>query len=174
LRRQLDAGWFAVLAPVAALVYQSVRENLYRDVSTHPDDALDQILGTVLDRIPTPTGADAAAIIAAHRAVPFPGGEAVSFPPPNAPGKATPSPTAGPSSGFAAPRTLAALALISAFALLAVACLTGCAQTPYYVSGINGTLDTSKDGARISGGGVGVTISPNPYYPLPKSTGLSK
>ena len=45
--------------------------------------------------------------------------------------------------------------------------LSGCAETPYYVSGINGTLDTSKDGSRISGGGLGVTISSNPYYPPP-------
>jgi hypothetical protein len=52
--------------------------------------------------------------------------------------------------------------------------LTGCAQTPYYVSGINGTLDASKDGARITGGEVGLTISPNPYYPPPPQKSFAK
>jgi hypothetical protein len=59
--------------------------------------------------------------------------------------------------------------------------LSGCAETPYYVSGINGTVDTSKDGSRISGGVLGVTISPNPYYPsagsarsLPNTKGYTK
>ncbi|MDR3404964.1 MAG: hypothetical protein P4L99_20845 [Chthoniobacter sp.] len=76
--------------------------------------------------------------------------------------------------GFVRAGTLAALALFSAFALLAVVYFSGCAQAPYYVSEINGTVDTSKDGGSITGGGVGVTISPNPYYPLPSTTGLTK
>ncbi len=78
------------------------------------------------------------------------------------------------SPGFAQARTLAALALASALALLAITYLTGCAPTPYYVSGISGTVDASDDGSRITGGGVGVTISPNPNYPLPKGTGFAK
>ncbi|MEI9894271.1 MAG: hypothetical protein WDN28_10395 [Chthoniobacter sp.] len=70
------------------------------------------------------------------------------------------------------PRTnLPAAALLLVATLLA---LSGCSQGPYYVSGINGTVDTSKDGGRITGGGVGVTISPNPYYPLPPSQGFTK
>ena len=41
-------------------------------------------------------------------------------------------------------------------------------------SGINGTVDTSKDGSQITGGGVAVAISPNPNYPLPKAPGFAK
>jgi hypothetical protein len=54
-------------------------------------------------------------------------------------------------------------------ALLLLPLLTGCAGSPYYVSGINGTVDTSKDGSQITGGGVGIAISPNPNYPLTRS-----
>jgi len=64
------------------------------------------------------------------------------------------------------PVALTSLALLGALLIS----FPGCAQTPYYVSGINGTVDTSKDGSQLTGGGVGVTISPNPYYPSPRST----
>ena len=62
---RLDAGWFAALAPIAALVYQVVRENLYRDASTHPHDALNQLLETILGHLPAPTSTDATTLLTA-------------------------------------------------------------------------------------------------------------
>ena len=155
---KLDAGWFAALAPIAAIVYQCVRENLYRDASTHPNDALNQILETVLSQFPAPSGADATAVIAALRHHP-------TAPQPEEKGGLAPSPQNSPreTGGTTTAATLGVLCALGAMLLG----LSGCTETPYYVSGINGTLDTSKDGSRISGGGLGVTISPNPYYPPP-------
>lgn len=166
---KLEAGWFAALAPVAALVYQCVRQNLYRDASTHPHDALNEILETVLGQLPAPSGADATAVIAALRpnlvAQPAEGKGGLA-PIPQSPPKET--------VGATSASTLGVLSVLGAMLL----CLSGCAQTPYYVSGINGTVDASKDGSRISGGAIGVTISPNPYYPstrsLPPTKGYAK
>ena len=166
---KLDAGWFAALAPVAALVYQCVRQNLYRDASTHPHDALNQILETVLGQLPAPSGADANAVIAALR-------QNSTAKPPEGKSGLAPSPQSAPreTSGATSTATLGVLSVLGAMLL----CLSGCAQTPYYVSGITGTVDTSKDGSSIRGGGVGVTISPNPYYPstrlLPATKGYAK
>jgi len=157
---KLDAGWFAALAPIAALIYQSVRENLYRDASTHPNDALNAILETVLGQLPEPSSADATAVIHAFR---------------HGPATASTAPASTAGAGSDTPKS----SLIPTAAALSLAGITllsfsGCAQTPYYVSGINGTVDASKDGSRITGGGLGVTISPNPNFPLPKTHGLSK
>jgi len=171
---RLDAGWFAALAPIAAIVYQSVRENLYRDASTHPHDALNEILETVLGQLPSPTSEDATAVIAAMRH---------TGPPSTAPASHLDSSPAPDSQ--TTPQKAPNPPLVAALAILGVTFLflTGCAQTPYYVSGVNGSVDTSKDGSRITGGLVGVTISPNPYYPstgtakirsLPKTQGLAK
>lgn len=167
---KLEAGWFAALAPIAAIVYQCVRENLYRDASTHPNDALNQILETVLGQLPTPSGADATAVIAALRHQPTPSQ-------PEEKGGLAPSPQGSPRETGSA-TTSATLGVLGALGAMLL-CLSGCAQTPYYVSGINGTVDTSKDGSRISGGAIGVTISPNPYYPsssrsLPATKGYAK
>lgn len=165
---KLEAGWFALLAPVAAVVYQCVRENLYRDANTHPNDALNQILETVLAQLPAPSGADATAVIAALRHP-----HAAPAPAPNPP---SPSAETG---GIASPATLGVVSALGAM----LVCLSGCAETPYYVSGITGMVDTSKDGSSIRGGGLGVTFSPNPYYPgagatpvrpLPSTLGYAK
>jgi hypothetical protein len=156
---KLDAGWFALLAPAAALVYQCVRENLYRDASTHPHDALNEILETVLAQLPAPTSADATAVITALRDKGAPSAGVLDA-----------SNKSDEKNGTSNPASVATLALAGAILLA----LSGCAQTPYYVSGVNGTVDTSKDGAHITGGRVGVTISPNPYYPLPNQKGLTK
>jgi len=79
--------------------------------------------------------------------------------------KRAPGPQTAPkeAGGVTSSSILGVLSVLGAMLL----CLSGCAQTPYYVSGINGTVDTSKDGSRIQGGRIGVTISPNPYYPPP-------
>jgi len=62
-----------------------------------------------------------------------------------------------------------------ALVVLAVVTLCSCAQSPYYLSGVDGGVDASKDGTRLTGGRVGFTFSPNPYYyPLPASKGLNK
>lgn len=74
-------------------------------------------------------------------------------------------PTAVPASAHSA-SALGSWLLALGTALLLFA---GCANDPFYVSTI--TAGFSKEGGTIDGGTLGITISPNPAYKLPRGYG---
>jgi len=61
----------------------------------------------------------------------------------------------------------AAIAVVGAALALGVL-LAGCANAPYYVSGVDASVTTGPDGQGVTGGAVGLSIAPNPgFVPAP-------